>query len=233
MPEPVVIGNATLYLGDCREVLPSLAPVDAIITDPVWPNCPPGMLPGSEDPDSLFREFCGLAPECRQLVVCLRSDCDPRLLRHVPARLPFQQCVWCPYVVPGYTGRTLGGNEIAYAFGQPIPSLPGQRIIPGQAPKVQPWDRAMQNDNDKHPCPRDVRHQKFLVRWFSNPDGIVLDPFMGSGTTALACLALGRAFIGVEIEPRYFDLACRRIEEARRQPDMFFPHAIAEQLTLA
>ena len=51
--------------------------------------------------------------------------------------------------------------------------------------------------------------------------GVVLDPFMGSGTTGVACARLGRSFIGVEIEPRYFDIACRRIEQAQRQRDLF------------
>jgi DNA modification methylase len=49
----------------------------------------------------------------------------------------------------------------------------------------------------------------------------ILDPFMGSGTTGVACARLGRSFIGIEIEPRYFDIACRRIEQAQRQRDLF------------
>ncbi len=53
------------------------------------------------------------------------------------------------------------------------------------------------------------------------PDGTVLDPFMGSGTTGVACMNLGRKFIGIEIEPKYFDIACERIENAQRQQKMF------------
>jgi site-specific DNA-methyltransferase (adenine-specific) len=54
------------------------------------------------------------------------------------------------------------------------------------------------------------------------PDGqIVLDPFMGSGTTGVACANLGRKFIGIEIEPKYFDIACDRIDNAYRQQRMF------------
>lgn len=60
-----------------------------------------------------------------------------------------------------------------------------------------------------------------LVARFSTPTEIVLDPFMGSGTTLVACAKLGRAGIGIEIDPAYFDIACRRVEEAYRQPDMF------------
>jgi DNA modification methylase len=53
----------------------------------------------------------------------------------------------------------------------------------------------------------------------------VLDPFMGSGTTGVACARLGRRFVGIEIEPKYFDIACRSIEEAQRQPDLFVQRA--------
>ena len=65
-------------------------------------------------------------------------------------------------------------------------------------------------------------------------DGTILDPFMGSGTTGVACAKLGRKFIGIEIEPRYFDIACRRIEEAYKQADLFIepPNPKAEQLVL-
>ncbi len=49
----------------------------------------------------------------------------------------------------------------------------------------------------------------------------ILDPFMGSGTTGVAAVKLGRKFIGIEIEPKYFDIACRRISDASKQPDMF------------
>ena len=64
-------------------------------------------------------------------------------------------------------------------------------------------------------------------------DQTVLDPFMGSGTTGVACAKLGRKFIGIEIEPKYFDIACKRIEEAYAQPDMFIePPAKAEQEAL-
>ena len=63
---------------------------------------------------------------------------------------------------------------------------------------------------------------------------LVLDPFMGSGTTGVACVKLGRKFIGIELEPKYFDIACRRIEDAYKQPDMFIERPKkAEQMTLA
>ena len=57
-----------------------------------------------------------------------------------------------------------------------------------------------------------------VVNWTA---GCVVDPFMGSGSTGVACVKQGRKFIGIEIDPKYFDIACRRIEEATRQGDLF------------
>lgn len=69
--------------------------------------------------------------------------------------------------------------------------------------------------------PRRLDFVKWLVRWWSEPNGIVLDPFMGSGTTGVAAAKLGRQFIGIEIVPKFFDFACHRIEQTIRQADMF------------
>ncbi len=60
----------------------------------------------------------------------------------------------------------------------------------------------------------------------------VIDPFMGSGTTGVAAVVLGCQFTGIELEPKYFDIACRRISEASRQQDMFIQKPNAEQLTI-
>lgn len=215
-----IIGDARLILGDCREVLPTLGPVDAVVTDPVWPNMPAGMFP-IDDAWKLFADAMALLPKLRQLVVCLRSDSDPRFLQGVPRSLRFQQVVWCQYVVPGYAGRVLGGNETAYVFGEPIPFAPGQQVIPSMTPKAQPHERPMQQGELRHPCPRTLRHQEFLMRWFTIAGEVVLDPFMGSGTAGVAAFNFGRPFIGIEINEEYFDIAYRRIEEAWKQPRLF------------
>jgi hypothetical protein len=72
-----------------------------------------------------------------------------------------------------------------------------------------------------HPCPFPVEIPRRCAQIFSDPDGTVLDPFMGSGTTGVACANLGRKFIGIEIERKYFDIACERIDNAYRQKRMF------------
>lgn len=218
--------GVTLYLGDCREILPTLD-AEALITDPVWPNCPPDLLVGADDPLALWCSAWRHMPSVARAVVVMRHDSDPRFLQPVP--MPYLRAVILPYVMPGYIGRFLGGDEIAYCFGEPIPSREGQRVIPGRAPSVQPGGRAANG----HPCSRAVEHFSFLVRWWSEPAEMVLDPFMGSGTTGVAAVKLGRKFIGIEIDQGYFDIACRRISDALRQTDLFIDKPIrATQLGL-
>ena len=210
---PVIIGNAELYQGDCRDVLESLT-FDALVTDPVWPNCPPGLLAGADRPTELLRETLAIVTPKRAVIV-LRSDSDPRFLSAVPAAWPFICLQAMPYAVPMYLGRVLGGTELAYAFGAPPVSKPGKRVIPMWGPKAQPSDRPPNG----HPCSRALVHQKWLVHWWSEPTEIVCDPFMGSGTLAVACAFHGRRFIGIECESKFFDLACARLEDAIRQRD--------------
>lgn len=76
-------------------------------------------------------------------------------------------------------------------------------------------------DMESHPCPKNEGIMRRLVLRLTNASDTVLDPFMGSGTTGVAAVQLGRQFIGIEKEPKYFDLACRRIESATRQGDLF------------
>lgn len=84
-----------------------------------------------------------------------------------------------------------------------------------------------------HPTEKPVPLMADLVSLYTNPGDLVLDPFMGSGTTGVACLKLGRRFVGIERDPKFFDLACERIEQAAAQPDLFTPQPKARQESLA
>ncbi len=201
-----IIGDCTLYLGDARD---RDWTADAIITDPVWPNCPPDMLPGANNPTALFNSVLEKISS-KRLVAVMRSDSDPAMLSMVTkaTRLPFFRIAALPYILPSYNGRKLVGDEYAYCYGEPIPSAPGKRLIPGIGPKVKTTKK------NGHPCPRNIDHLKWIVNWWSVKGETVLDPFMGSGTTGEACVHLGRKFIGCEIKQEYFDIACKRIESA-------------------
>ena len=183
--------------------------VDALITDPVWPNCPPGLLSGADNPGSLFSLMWSSVYKAslKRAVIILRHDSDPRFLNSVP--LKYARSVQLPYVMPGYIGRWLGGDETAYCFGEPIPSREGQKVIPGRGPSQQPTGRPANG----HPCSRAYGHMEFLVRWWSEPEETVLDPFCGSGTTLHAAKNLGRKAIGIEIEEKYCEIAAKRLSQ--------------------
>ncbi len=149
-----------------------------------------------------------LPQSVKRLVIVLRSDSDPRFLQAVPERWPFFNAHWLQYVMPGYIGRKLGGNEIAYAFGEPVPSAEGRRVIPSVSPKAQPSSRAPNG----HPCSRSITHMKWLVEWWSDFGETVLDPFAGSGTVGLAAEHLGRNSILIEFDANYAEMARERLE---------------------
>jgi site-specific DNA-methyltransferase (adenine-specific) len=200
--------KTTILKGDCRMRLTEIGHVDTVITDPVWPNCPDGLLCGHERPEALFAEAMALLPQStRRLVVILRSDSDPRFLQAVPRHWNFVCAQALSYAVPMYLGRVLGGTELAYCFGEPVPSRDGRRVIPMWGPKAQPSNRKASG----HPCSRAMVHMEWLVSWWSEPGETVLDPFCGSGTIPLAAARMGRVGIGIEIEDEYIEIAHRRI----------------------
>jgi hypothetical protein len=207
--------NWEIRQGDARELLPKVGPVDAIITDPVWPNAPAGMFPEVADPEALLRDTL-VDARCKRLVIILRGDSDPRFLRAVPARFPFFRSQQLTYALPSYIGRKLGGDETAYCFGEPIPVSVGARVIPARGPIAQPRDRL----RNGHPCSRALVHMRWLVRWWSLPGETICDPFAGSGQTGVAAVEQGRRFVGIEIDPEYCALARRRIQESTRQANL-------------
>ncbi|KKK46616.1 hypothetical protein LCGC14_3163440, partial [marine sediment metagenome] len=94
----------TIYHGDCREIIPTLEPVKAVVTDPPWPNCKVKFT--EDDPLALFREAAHLLPgRCDRLIVHLGCDTDPRFLLAVPDSFPFFRVCWLEYARCSYKGR--------------------------------------------------------------------------------------------------------------------------------
>lgn len=217
-----IIGGCHLILGDMREVAPTVE-TDVLVTDPVWPNAPADTVPGSNDPWGLWREAVVAFPRHKRALIVMRSDSDPRFLAEYKTH-KFFRVMHLPYVMPGYLGRALGGDEFAYWFGSVVASVAGRRVIPGRGPAAQPSARPANG----HPMSRAQIHFNWLINWCVDPGESVLDPFMGSGTTGVACALQGVPFTGIEIEPKYFDIACRRVEQALRQKDLFVDFPVAE-----
>lgn len=220
------ISGQRLILGDALKVLPLLGGVDAVVTDPVWPNH--GGMFGDLDAKQLLQDAMA-SVTCRRAVIHLRNDQDPRFLEAIPASLPFLQSMTLRYAAVGYIGRFMTGNDVAFAFGEWPSVHESSRIIPAIGPVA-----TKPTEKNGHPCPRNILHVKWLVHWWGS--GVVLDPFMGSGTTLVACQNLGRQGIGIEIDPEYFEIACRRVDEASRQPDLLIdppkPESVRERFDL-
>lgn len=208
------IGDATLYFGDSREIVPMVNPVHAVVTDPVWPDNTIQDFQGIDSYKLFTQVWHEIIPAPRRAVFHLGCDSNPNLLSCVD--IPFFRVASLEYVAVGYKGRLLVTGDIAYFYGDPPRSIPGKRVISGLCRAT----RAVREKVD-HPCPRNLEHVVWYTYQFTEPEDVVLDPFMGSGTTGVACAHLGRPFIGVEINERYFDLACRRIEDAYKQPRLF------------
>ena len=205
----------TLYLGDCLEILCEIrrnAPVDAVITDPVWPNAS-DQLAGADDPYGLFLSAVNLLPlTTKRLAVHLGCDSDPRFLSAVPDIFPFFRVCWLRYVFPHYKGRLLYGSDVAYFFGNPPKSMFGRRVISGEF-----TDTSSDGKQSDHPCPRKLGHVNWIINRWTDENETILDPFLGSGTTAIICERYGRRWIGIEISKEYCDIAVKRIEAERAQ----------------
>jgi len=212
----------TIYHGDCREIMPQLDLVKAVITDPPWPNCKVQFAGG--DPFTLFREAAHLMPVlCNRLVVHLGCDTDPRFLAAVPAALPFLRVCWLEYARCSYKGRLLYGSDVAYVYGEWPPARPGAMVLPGKVVSPRADKQFLRRTGRKkhksfgadnyadlpHPSPRRLQHVNWLVRFFG--EDRILDPFAGAGTTLRAAKDLGRKAIGIEIEERYCEIAAKRM----------------------
>jgi len=205
---PVVIGNATLYLGDCREILPTLPKVDACVTDPPYGV---GASAGTGKYGRLKIESTGdlkwdaetPGDDLLAMVVVAGARCvmfGGNYFKLPPTR---NFLVWDKG--NGFKGRDFAECEMAWCSWD-------------ANARVLAHDPLASRDyiSKEHPTQKPVRVMQWAIQ-HCGPARSVIDPFMGSGSTGVACHTLGIPFIGIEREPKYFDIACRRIEDAQRQ----------------
>jgi site-specific DNA-methyltransferase (adenine-specific)/modification methylase len=219
----VLADGIELYLGDCREILPTLGRVDALITDP-----PYGLdLGGQKDmrkghvlakeayasyADTLDNYRTVIVPAIKaSLSIASRGAVFSNNNLH---ELPKPDAIGGIYL-PAACGRHRWGfNSFSpVAFYGTAP-----RLNFGSRPSaIKSTERA---DKNGHPCPKPLGWMTWIVDHASSSSETVLDPFMGSGTTGVAAVRLGRKFVGIELEPTYFDIACKRISDALKQPNL-------------
>jgi site-specific DNA-methyltransferase (adenine-specific) len=221
------IGDATLYCGDCLEVLPTLPKVDAVITDPPY-GVDLGSTKGSggahglklqayANYDDTYENYVTkVVPALTQsMQIAGRSAffIGPHI--HELPKFDALGGVYCSAA----TGRHQWGfkNFLPVLLYGTYPDLHKG----AQYPTVIASNETAEKNG--HPVPKPLGWMRWLVALISRRYETILDPFMGSGTTGVACAQLGRKFIGIEIEPKYFDIACCRIEDAYRQRPLFEP----------
>jgi len=213
------IGDATLYLGDCLEILPTLEKVDAVVTDPPYGIGFP-YYSYNDTRESLKRLVSGLfkfRDQAKRFVI----------LPGVTQIHEYPTPDWIGCITWNTTGSF---GKYGYTQWMPVllygPDLDGFGNING----TTKTDTLRINgggsvgfqrsaEEREHTCPKPDGLMRWVVNRFTQDQ--VLDPFMGSGTTGVACANLGRKFIGIEIEEKYFDIACERISAAYAQGRLF------------
>ena len=236
-----VIGDATLYLGDCLEVMPGLGEVSHVITDPPYESIMHAAKSGAAR---------RIRTDGRGPLTSLDFDCIDSIRQPVADAVARISAGWALFFcAPEGVGRWADAiNQSAAKYKRACvwikpdstPQLNGQGPAMGAESFVTAWcgaGFARWNAGGKrgvythltnppcrygaHPTEKPASLMRELLLDFTNPGQTILDPFMGSGTTGVAALQLGRKFIGIELDESYFDIACKRIEEAWKQPRLF------------
>lgn len=241
MAEPVIIGNATLYCGNSLDLLPVLGRFSHVICDPPYEALTHAAKAsasrrirtdgrdeikslGFDCIDPIREEFVRIAGEacdgwfiafCTPEGVWRWADC----INSSPMKYK-RACVWVkPDSTPQLNGQgpAQGAENFVCAWagtGYARWNAGGKRGV--YTHLCNPPDR-----HGVHPTEKPRRLMSEIIADFTNPGELICDPFAGSGTTGVAAVMAGRRFVGIEKDPRYFDIACHRIEQAQRQGDFF------------
>jgi DNA modification methylase len=233
-----VIGNATLYLSDCMEVLPTLDPVDEIVMDPPYELSSAG--PGKShfgmslgkfdsqdykdivsgfDPEVVFPELSRVCDPFNMFCFCSNKQISKIMAYHEAQDRSTTLLVWHKVNAAPFANGVWRG-DIEYCVHA---RAKGAVFVGNAEEKKKVSEYPLVNDTS-HPTVKPLGLISKYVRIGSKPGQTVLDPYMGSGTTGVACLREGRKFVGIELDPKHFETACRRISEAYSQPDMVTGH---------
>ena len=223
MFERIQIGGATLYLGDCMDILPTLPKVDAVITDPPY---------GMDYRPEKWKKYSGeksdwmpIYGDDNKFNPAPFLDFDNVILwgfNYYSDLLPVGALlIWDKRC--NESGDKMYGASIESAWMKNQSGTRIKRLLHGGVVNA---DSANGNNEKRlHPTQKPIALMAWCINLVGNPETI-LDPFMGSGTTGLAAIQMGRKFIGIEREPKYFEIACKRIEQAVAQPQLFEPEPV-------
>jgi site-specific DNA-methyltransferase (adenine-specific) len=205
--------DVQVWLGDCREILPGLPRVDAVVSDPPYGMAWDGKVTVGKGGHG---KTGAKAKHYGDTILGDDVPFDPSPFDHIKQRLFWgfnhfperlskgRALVWIKRSDEGF-GSFLSDAELAWcSSGHGVYCFRDQTLM-------------ADTKNRAHPTQKPVPLMKWCVEQFPKAE-VILDPFMGSGTTGVACVQLGRKFIGIELEPRYFDIACRRISDELRRP---------------
>ena len=217
----VVINDCRLLLGDCRPILQDIAGYDAIVSDvPYGISFVHGAGGDGIGGGKYVSKFNGvaIAGDDEPFDPAFLLDLAPTIVlfgaNHFADKLPASSkwLVWDKR--KGFTRNDFADCEMAWTNQKGVARL------------INHYWNGMMRDSEKgiprvHPTQKPVAVMEWALKETTSEDDVILDPFMGSGTTGVACVKLGRSFIGIEIDEGYFDIACERIRKAYAQPDMF------------
>ncbi len=212
----VIIGDATLYLGDCMDILPTLDRVDAVITDP-----PYGISAGREKPHNGWADYgisdWDLTRPSKEVFDAMLQASNVQVIwggNYFADYLPVSQ-QWFSWD-KGQDGFSLADFELAWSSQD-------------KACRRINYPRSLAlKDGKQHPTQKPLAVMRWCIEQVKPDPKTILDPFMGSGTTGVAAIQLGRSFIGIEREPKYFEIACKRIEQAVAQGQLFAPEPMKQ-----
>lgn len=230
-----VIGDCTLYLGDTMQILPTLEKADLLLSDP------PYKLTSGGNGDYADWQVAHDYNNDGSIVVCDIDWPDFMPLFFAALKDPGHAYVMCNnrHVQGMLNASTTAGfrfhNLLVWDKGSATPNrwymkncefvgffFKGKAFYVTDCGAKQLIKCAQENYGD-HPTTKPVALMEHYISQSTKPGQVVLDPFMGSGSTGAAAVKTGRKFVGIEIDPKYFDLACRRVAEAQnmRQVEMF------------
>jgi len=213
-----VIGDCTLYLGDCLDILPTLGKVDAVVTDPPYGINMAARGTIGTSKSALVKDYgksdWDKTPPPPEVIDLMRSISEHQIIFggnyfHLPATSCW--LVWDKQNTGDFADCELAWTNLNKAV---------RRIY-------WRWNGMIRKGEDvrEHPTQKPLGVMEWCLTHIPTTAKTIIDPFMGSGTTGVACVKAGRSFIGIEREPSYFDIACARIQDAYSRPDMFIEAA--------